>query len=746
MKYILYILILTFSATTIGQEKGARDLKVGLVLSGGGAKGLAHIGALKEIEKAGVRIDYIGGTSMGAIIGGLYAAGYKADQLDSIFNVLDFETLIRDEVPRKAKTFYEKEDGQRYAVTLPFDDFKVGFPSGISKGQNVYNLLSRLLAHVQNIEDFNKLPIPFFCVATNIENGQEVILNKGYLPRAISASGALPSLFSPVTINDTIYVDGGVTNNYPINQVKAMGADIIIGVDVQDELRDRAQLGSAVEVLVQINNYRTIEAMRGKQEKTNIYINPEIDEFNVVSFSEGRKIIQSGQNAAQKLENELQEVASRQIKVASEKVTFNNNQSLYIKNVVIRGNDNYSRSYILGKLKLKAPSQISYQALSEGINNLSATGNFDGIDYRLIEDSDNDAEYSLIFDVIESNSRLLLRLGAHYDDLFRTGALINLTAKRLLTNNDVASFDFIAGDNIRYNFDYYIDKGYYWSVGLSSRFNFFDQDVATTFVAPEIGQGMDPTVNKIELEYTDLTNQLFAQTVFARTFLLRLGAQHKWLKYLSETIGIDEDNEPRTLFEDSHYYSAFGMLKYDSFDNVYFPKSGIFFEGNFQYHLFAQGQNEDFEPFSIATAKAGYAHSFSEQLTAIVSTEGGVKIDDGNTTSFDFFLGGYGYKSLHNVIPFYGFDALSLRGDTYLKSSLTLDWEFARKNHLNFSTNIANVDDNLFGTGEWIREIDYHGYAIGYGLETLLGPVSLKYSFSPESDSDAWYVTIGFWF
>ena len=216
------------SGFLVSQEKEKQeDLKVGLVLSGGGAKGLAHIGALKVIEETGIRVDYIGGTSMGAIIGALYASGYSANQLDSIFNMVDFNTLIQDDIPRSAKTFYEKDESEKYAITLPFDHFKVGFPSGLSKGQNVYNLLSQLTLHVSDIKDFNKLPIPFFCVATNVETGKEVILDKGYLPRAITASGALPSLFSPVIINDTIYVDGGVTNNYPVDEVRSKGADIV---------------------------------------------------------------------------------------------------------------------------------------------------------------------------------------------------------------------------------------------------------------------------------------------------------------------------------------------------------------------------------------------------------------------------------------------------------------------------------------------------------------------------------------
>ena len=168
------MVLVLFGVLGMAQDQnGDPPPKVGLVLSGGGAKGLAHIGALKVIEEAGVKVDYIGGTSMGAIVGALYASGYSAKELDSIFRVTDFTRLIQDNVPRGAKTFYEKENSEKYALTLPFTNFKVSFPQAISGGQNIYNELVRLLFHVKDVHDFNKLPIPFLCMATNVETGEQ---------------------------------------------------------------------------------------------------------------------------------------------------------------------------------------------------------------------------------------------------------------------------------------------------------------------------------------------------------------------------------------------------------------------------------------------------------------------------------------------------------------------------------------------------------------------------------------------
>lgn len=744
MKQILLITFLIVSALSFAQENSGEDIKVGLVLSGGGAKGLAHIGALKVIEEAGVRIDYIGGTSMGAIIGALYASGYSANQLDSIFNQTDFSTLIQDNIPRSAKTFYEKQEAEKYALVLPFDKFKIDFPSSLSKGQNVYNLLSRLTSHVSTISDFSELPIPFFCIATDVESGKEVMLDSGYLPRAAVASGALPSLFSPVLIDDRLLIDGGVVNNYPVSEVRAKGMDIIIGVDVQDTLKTRDHLKSAFDVLAQINNFRTIGDMDGKRKKTDVYIHPNIDNFSVVSFNEGRKIVASGVTAAEFFREELNKIALQQKPIEKVKIKFETRDTIFIKEVIIEGNEKYSRSYVLGKLKLRTPDKVTYKYFNEGINNLSVTGNFQDIDYRLIEDENK--QNTLLLQLRESKSSMMLRFAAHYDDLFRTAALINITKKRLFTNNDIASLDLIAGDNLRYNFEYYIDKGFYWSVGFNSKYHFFETDVPVSFIGADLEAELSLPLNKLAINYSDFTNQLYFETLFKRIFIFGLGAEHKYLRYLSETIGTDENNLPRTVFESTNYYSAYGFLKYDSYDNSFFPKKGVYFAGDFHWYLFADGRNKDFEPFSLAKAKLGYAHTIFNKFSAQITTEGGFKLGGPETTSLDFALGGYGFKEMNNIIPFMGYDVISLRGNTYLKSTLTFDYEIFRRNHINISANIANVGNDLFETGEWIDGIDYSGFSLGYGLETVLGPMEIKYSYSPEIAKSEWYVALGYRF
>ncbi|MUP45244.1 patatin [Gramella sp. BOM4] len=742
MKKILCFFI--FCMSILMQAQDSEEPKVGLVLSGGGAKGLAHIGVLKVLEEQGIKIDYIGGTSMGAIIGGLYASGYTAAELDSIFNQTNFDILIQDDLPRRAKTFYEKEDSEKYAITLPFDNFDISFPTGLSKGQNIYNLMSRLTMHVSDVEDFSKLPIPFFCVAANIETGEAVILDEGSLAKAMSASGAIPTLLSPIKIDDQLLTDGGVANNYPVEELRKRGAEIVIGVDVQDSLVQRDKLRSVFEILSQIGNFRTIAEMEEKIPLTDIYIKPNITPFSVMSFDKGNAIIDSGRVAALEKLPQLKELANKtsdvQPRPKVRKIdTFN------ISSLSLRGNNTYPRAYVQGKLKLRYDEPYNFDDLNIGINNLSATGNFDRISYQLIPE-DEEGNYNLSMQIEESENKMLLRLGLHYDELYKSGALINLTRKSLLFTNDVASIDFVVGDNLRYNFNYYLDKGYYWSVGFNSRYNNFDKYVAVEDIRSS-GRAQDPILlNELEINFRDFTNQLYLETLFQQVFSIGAGLEHKYLNFETTTFNDPETGVDKIVFDDSHYASAFGYLKFDSYDNKYFPSRGFHFDGDFHLYLYSSDYTNSFSEFSIAQGAIGYAATPFTNFTTRISTETGFKIGNDGTQVLDFFLGGYGNDFINNIKPFFGYDFMSLAADSYIQATFELDYQIFRKNHVIASANIANVEDRMFSTGNWFTLPDYTGYALGYGIETFMGPLEAKYTYSPEVKESYWFFSLGFWF
>lgn len=402
-RIILTLFLLVFiSAKAQNDTLVKQQPKIGLVLSGGGAKGLAHIGVLKVIDSLGVKIDYVAGTSMGAIVGALYASGYSGKQLDSIFQKVDFDNIITDDLPRAYKAFLERDNAEKYVVKLPFEDFKLKLPTALSRGHNTYSLLSRLTLHVNGVNNFSELPIPFFCIATNVETGKQVILDQGNLSQSIMASGALPSLFQPVFINNEMLIDGGVVNNYPVDELRAKDMDIIIGVDVQDSLANRNELKSAPDVLLQINNFRTIKDMKTKVKKTDVYIKPNIKPYSVVSFSEGNKIINAGELAVLSKLNILRELKPQ---TPYHKTNFIPKpiDSLIINEIAIKGNDKYTRAYILGKLKLKNNEKISYKNFNDGITNIVATDNFDSFEYELEETKEKEG-FSLVATVKESET------------------------------------------------------------------------------------------------------------------------------------------------------------------------------------------------------------------------------------------------------------------------------------------------------------------------------------------------------
>ena len=731
---LVFILSMTFSFSQEVVEKN--DIKVGLVLSGGGAKGFAHVAVLKVLEEAGVRIDFIGGTSMGAIVGGLYASGYSANQLDSIIRYTNFNKILIDDLPRKSKSFYEKQSGEKYILTVPIKKGKLGMPTALSNGQNVLNLLTQLTQHVNNISDFKELPIPFVCIATNLETGQQEVLNNGFLPVAILASGAFPTLLAPVEINGMLLTDGGITNNFPVEEVKAMGADVIIGVDIQSGLDSKEKLNSAVKILNQIVGFQMYKSMEHKYDSLDLVIKPNLKLYNVVSFDKIKEIMAEGEMSARDKFSQLKAIAESQTHTLDRKTDINQVEEFSIKQIEIDGNNYYTRAYILGKLNLKISETTNYKRVVESINNLSATGNFENVQYQIEHENDGCIVNLKVKEYQISN---FLKLGAHYDDLYNTGILLNVTSKHILNNNDLLSADLILGDNLRYNFDYFIDNGFYWSFGVKSRYNNFNANVKFDKANP----------NKINLNYEDLTNQIYLQTVFGRKFAIGAGGEFKRIKAYSETIsGFENNREPvngRLYFDKSNYLNLIAYFKIDTYDKKYFQKEGAYMDVDFRWYLGSSDFNNNFVSFSQLKGKIGFAHTFFDKFTAHFISEAGITIGENLNRALEYNVGGYGENFINTFIPLNGYDFGVLNGNSFLHSTFKFRYEFLPKNYFQATANYARVGSDLFNEGR-IFEDTKSGYMLGYGLDTFLGPIEVNYSWSPDHKENYWYFNVGYWF
>jgi len=744
MKYFLFLILLLSTQMMFAQEpqEPEKEIKVGLVLSGGGAKGFAHVAVLKKLEEAGVRIDYIAGTSMGAIIGGLYASGYNAHELDSVLRVYDLDGLVRDDLPREVSSFYQKENDGKYAISLPLVKRKIEIPSAVSKGQNAFNIFSQLTEHVHEVDDFSKLDIPFFCIATNLENGEEVVIEKGFLPEAIRASGSFPGLLTPVTVNGKVLVDGGIVDNFPVEKMKEKGVDYIIGVNVSGGLKDIENLNTLPEVLMQIAGFQMYNKWEDKIQLSDLYIRPELDDFTTFSFDESEEIMRRGELAMLKVKDTLDALAASQKgEVVKRSIkSYPGRDEFMIKEILIKGNRNYTDKYCIKKLGLEKNELIGRKDFMRGIDVLTATGNFESIFYKF---TSVEGGVRVEFEIIENDEQTFIQFGAHYDDLYKTGILVNFTNKHLFFNNDFVSADFVVGDNLRYNIDYFYDNGFNWSFGLNTRYNTFKSDVVTSTLPETRTSGQLESGLKIPIRYIDFSTRLFLQSTIKDRWAFRIGLEHKFINAFTDEIVNDDIN--RIYFEKSHFFNAFGKIMLDTYDTKYFPKKGVYLNSEYLLYLVSSDFNENFNPFSQLSGRVGFAYTFFDKLTFHLLSEAGVTIGNNENEILDYHLGGYNENYINTFVPFYGYGFAELNESAFLRTAITARYEIFRKNFLSFTGNFGRLNDDIWNDGK-IFEETRSGYAAGYGVNTLIGPVELLYSWNPDNNQDYWYINVGFWF
>lgn len=283
MKKLIFILITLLQVLPCMAESRP---KVGVVLSGGGAKGTAHVGVLKVLERAGIPIDYIVGTSMGAIVGSLYSIGYSPEELDSIMMKQDWKQLLSDQQKRENMSLESKEESDRYILSLPFHEKpQDAISGGVLRGRNIGNMLWELTEGYHDSIDFRKLPIPFACVSQDVVTGQEIVHTSGVLPIAVRASMSLPGVFAPVVLGDHILIDGGMVNNYPVDVARQMGADIIIGADVQEELKNADELENDIFAqFMQLIDLQSQDRWKSNIRNSDVYIKINIKGYSTASF------------------------------------------------------------------------------------------------------------------------------------------------------------------------------------------------------------------------------------------------------------------------------------------------------------------------------------------------------------------------------------------------------------------------------------------------------------------------------
>jgi len=310
LTYLIFIFISALyinAQDTLSQNRP----KIGLALSGGAAKGFAHIGVIQYLEELGIQVDYISGTSMGSIVGGLHAMGYDSDQMAEVASSQDWSTLLSGYIPLKDVSPLEKVYHQKFPFYFSYDDGEVSLPKGVINSQKLDLLLSGIFSPAYHINDFDDLQIPFRCVAVNIENGNIKVFDKGSLCRSVRASMAIPMVFNPEEIDGRLYVDGGLIRNFPVQEVIDMGADFVIGVFVGSELESKDQLRSMFDIFSQSTFMMSSLDSKEQAKLVNIQISPDVKTFNSFGYDEHSEIIRRGYQAAKINEKELRKLAEK---------------------------------------------------------------------------------------------------------------------------------------------------------------------------------------------------------------------------------------------------------------------------------------------------------------------------------------------------------------------------------------------------------------------------------------------------
>ena len=724
-------ILLPFSLHSQEQRK-----KVGVVLSGGGAKGMAHIKALKVIEEAGIPIDYIAGTSMGAIVGGLYAIGYTTEQLDSMVRKQDWTFLLSDRIKRSAMSLTDRERSEKYTVSIPFTKTpKDAAAGGLMKGQNLANLFSDLTVGYHDSIDFNKLPIPFACVAANVVNGEQIVFHDGILSTAMRASMAIPGVFTPVRQDSMVLVDGGIVNNYPADVVKAMGADIIIGVDVQNALKKADKLNSVPDILGQIVDITCQSNHEKNVDLTDTYIRVNVEGYSSASFTPAAidTLMRRGEEAAKEQWNSLLAL-KKKIGIAEDYTpkqhgpysSLSNARTVYVTDISFSGVEVDDKKWLMKKCNLKENSDITTQQIEQALYQLRGSQSYSSASYTLKETPEG---YHLNFLLQEKYERRI-NLGIRFDSEEIASLLVNATADLKTHIPSRLSLTGRLGKRYAARIDYTLEPMQQRNFNFSYMFQYNDINIY------EEGERAYNTTYKYHLAEFGFSD------VWYKNFRFGLGFRFEYYKYKDflfkkpEFIGLDVESE--------HFLSYFAQVHYNTYDKGYFPSKGSDFKAAYSLYTDNMAQYNEQAPFSALSASWASVIPATRRFSIIPSIYGRVLIGKGIPYPLKNAIGGevYGFY-IPQQLPFAGVTNMELMENSIIITSLKFRQRMGSIHYLTLTGNYGLTDSHFF---EILKGKQLFGISAGYGMDSVFGPLEISLGYSNQTDKGSCFVNLGYYF
>ncbi|MGW7771973.1 patatin-like phospholipase family protein [Pseudomonas machongensis] len=725
MHHLLLCLLLALTSFTALAVEPPRP-KVGLVLSGGAARGLAHIGVLKALEEQGVHIDAIAGTSMGAVVGGLYASGYSIEELEHLARTLDWQQALSDAPPRKDVPFRRKQDDRDFLVKqkLSFrDDGSLGLPLGVIQGQNLSLLLESKLAHTADIRDFDKLPIPFRAVATDIASGEKVVFRRGHLPQVVRASMSIPAVFAPVELDGRLLVDGGMVDNIPVDVVREMGVDMAIVVDIGTPLRSRKQLATVVDVLNQsitLMTRRNSEEQLASLHRDDILVQPALAAFGVTDFGRAQDMIDAGYRATRALDARLavlrQAGGDSQLAVARSA----QQRTPIITAIKVENDSKVSDDVIRYYIRQPLGEPLELERLQTDMGTLYGLDYFDRVQYRVVHKGE---ENTLVINARGKRGGTdYLRLGLNLSDDMRGDSAFNLGASYRMNGINRLGAEWLTRAQIGDQQELYSE--FYQPLDVGSRY----------FVAPYLSlgsQNIEATLDNDPVAEYRLERYGFGLNLGRQIGTygeVRLGVGKAWGE---AEVRIGDQDLPKVSFNEGFY-----ELKYsfDTLDNVYFPHSGEDIGLTLRKYDRSLDSDSDYRQWQFNIDKAlSYGPN-----TWVFGGRYGRTLDDTEVVTSSFVLGGARQLSGFRQDSVSGQNISLMRVVYYRRLTprayLPLDFPLYLGGSLERGR--AWNNDNEFDSGY------INAASIFLGLDTPLGPLNISYGANTEHQK-AVYLNLG---
>jgi NTE family protein len=711
------------------QVDGTKRPKIGLVLSGGGAKGLAHIGVLKMLEKHNIPIDYITGTSMGSIIGALYAIGYSADNIEKIAKGMNWDEIFDGSTPRKLIAIEEKDLEGKFLLEIPFKKGKPVIPTGLISAQKLEMELANITWSVHGINDFSKFKIPFRCIATDIETGEAVVMKSGYLPDVLRASMAIPSVFTAVEINNKLLVDGGLVRNFPVSDVKDMGADIVIGVDVAAPLFKKEEMNSMLLIMEQAASFQNEKINAKETQLVDILIKPDITGYDASSFGAADILIKNGEKAALAVEDQIVNLKNKLNGICdSSKVQRNPPalHSIFINQIKFEGLRKVSENLVKSKLQIKDSSWVALKDIEKCVAILYGSRYFEKVNYRI---ELNDSGNVLIFRLSEQ-AFSIFKAGLNYNNIFNANVLLNATYRNILGEGSRLVLSSKLGSMPEFIVDYTIFTKWKPSIGLRAHGEYYN--------LKESVFGYNDSLN-VEIGNNTFLTQIGFASSLNNSVSVSIGGELSYRHFVPKSIDFSGSISDRSGFE------IFGQYKLDNLDRNIYPDHGACLEVDVSYML------NELKKLDANFDKSFWKFRFSYEQYIPISrrfnykhfVRAGISLADSLFYNDKFFLGGeINFKNY--IFPLAGFQFMQIMKSQVLSAGMGFRYEPWNGKFIFVDLN-AGIGENKIDKMFQPEQI-YLGGTLGFGLKTFIGPVEYKIGINNLDNKICHWIQVGYFF